>query len=108
MQKYCHGCKTTHDVSEFDRQKRNPKLFYAFCRAAQVNAYVNRRNSTGFKEEMQLLRDKAKQMRVLTPSQAVEIAERRQKGERAQELASEFKVSKAVIYKAAKSPQRYA
>lgn len=105
--KFCRGCRKSHPIGNFSPRRDNPKRFYDYCDEARKGIYVRRKSEKSYQQEIAELRAKAKELRVLTYDQAVEIGKRNKAGETQISLASEYKVSKSTISKAVRRPGIY-
>jgi len=105
--KYCRGCRKSHPIGNFSPRRDDPKRFYDYCDEARKGIYVRRRNKQSYQQEIAELRAKAKSLRKLDYSQALEIKKRRGAGESITSLASEYNVGKSTISKATSRPESY-
>lgn len=98
----CINCKVDKPLEEFTMRKRPPIQPYAACKKCERVAYSKPRPKSSYYEEMKILRDKAKQMRKLTPDQDAMVYQRVSKGETRKAIAEELGVSQTVVGKAYK------
>lgn len=96
--KQCTCCLAEKEIANFSPQKTNPKKLYAWCDKCRSEHTKPVRAS--YRDEIRLMRSKAKQLRKFDDTQAAEL-HRLYKVDKVpvKELAEKYGASTATIYK---------